>query len=128
MMFLFADIWCSNDEQCAMSLGLLGARICEGIDMGLFFRSVGYSHRLHCHGRLRQFPHSFPSMDINTCYPALSFLPGIGLCSWLSIWVVIDQMLLFYDVLYVSFPSLGCIGDWERLCGYSFESFSRLWE
>lgn len=79
--FLFADIWCSNNEQCVMSIGLLGAGIREGINMGLLFRSFGYSHRLHCHGCLCQFPHSFPSMDIYNGYPTLSFLPGIGLCS-----------------------------------------------
>lgn len=64
-----------------MSIGLLGARIREGIDMELLFRSAGYSHCLRCDGRVRQFPHCFPSMDINTGYPTLSILLGVGLCS-----------------------------------------------
>lgn len=119
MMFFvcfFADIWCSNNEQCAMSIGLPGAGIREGINMGLLFRSFGYSHRLHCHGRLCQFPHSFPSMDIYNGYPTLSFLPGIGLCSWLSIWVVIDQMMLFYIMFCMSLFLLEGVLEIENGC------------
>lgn len=76
-----------------MPISFPGSRLREGIDMGLLFRSVGYSHRLHRHGRLCQFPHCFPSMDIYSGYPTLSLIPGIGLCSWLCIWLVIDPIM-----------------------------------
>lgn len=74
------------------------------LSMHWLFRSVGY-----CRGRLCQLPHCLPSMDIYSGYPTLSLLPGIGVCSWLCIWLVVDQKMIQIFVLYGSYP---CWGVW----------------
>lgn len=133
-----------------MPISFPGSRLREGIDMGLLFRSVGYSHRLHCHGCLCQFPHCFPSMDIHTGHSTLPLFSGIGLCSWLCIWLVIDQIMFHVFMFCATLVLLGVYGyysfsflktmvlvtstyggikiHWELLSGYSLETQSALCE
>lgn len=98
-----------------MSISLLGLGLCEGIDMGLLFRSVGYFGRLHFVGCLCQLPHCLPSMDIYTGYPTLPLLPGIGVCSWLCIWLVVDQIVFRMLVPFVALTLLGVYDFYSSL-------------
>lgn len=84
-----AAIWSSDNEQRAVPVSVLGPCICPRTDVGLLFRSVGDPHSLHHHGSVWQFPYNLPSLDISSGYPTLPLVSGIGLCSWLCVWLVL---------------------------------------
>lgn len=89
-LFNDAVVWLSNHEECALPIGIFGAGLLQGINMGLLSRSSGYSYCVHCDGCFWQFTHHLPSLDIINRFPSLSVLCGTDLCSGFCFWLVLD--------------------------------------